>query len=112
VTRIVEDVGGGAIFDNLASIHDGDVIGHVGDDAKVMGDEDNRKVLFFLKLVDELKDLRLDGDVERGCRFVADKDFRIGAESNRDDDTLAHAAREFERILFVAAFRFGDADLA
>ena len=52
----------------------------------------------------------MDRDVQGGGRLVADEDVRLGGQSDRDDDALAHAAGEFEGVLLEAAFRLGDAD--
>jgi hypothetical protein len=38
-----------------------------------MGDKQHRHTHLFLEIGKELQDLRLDGDVERGCRFVGDQ---------------------------------------
>ena len=110
MARIVEDVFGCALLNDLASVHDSDIVGHVGDDTKVMGDEDDTEVLLLFELVDELKDLRLDGNVESGRWLIADKDFWAGAKGDRDDDTLPHAAREFEWILSITFLSVFDAD--
>ena len=75
MARIVEYIFGSALLNDLASVHDGDIICHVSNDTKVMGDEDDGEVLLLFELVDELKDLRLDGYVKSGRWLVADKDF-------------------------------------
>ena len=48
-------------------------------------------------LVDQLEDLRLDGNVERGRRLVGDEDGRAVHEGHRDHRALAHAAGELVR---------------
>ena len=53
---------------------------------------------------EQLEDLRLDRDVERGRRLVGDDERRIHDERHRDDDALPHAAGELVRI-FVRALR-------
>lgn len=109
---VVEDLVDGTDLHDLSGIHDGDPVGHVGDDAQVMGDEDDGHVALLLEPVDQLEDLRLDGDVQGRGRLVADEDFRIGGQGDGDDDSLTHAAGEFERILIEADLRLGNADLA
>ena len=52
----------------------------------------------LLKLADQLEDLRLDGDVERGGRFVGDQQLRAAGERHRDHHALAQAAGELVRI--------------
>ena len=48
VGRTVEDIICRAVFYNLACIHNGDSVTHVGNNAQVMGDHDNRHAQFFL----------------------------------------------------------------
>ena len=48
--------------------------------------------------VDEVEDLRLHGDVERGRRLVGDEQLRIAGERHGDHHALALAAGELVRI--------------
>ena len=48
--------------------------------------------------VDQLQDLRLDGDVERGGRLVGDQQRRPADQRHRDHRALAQAAGKLERI--------------
>ena len=54
---------------------------------------------------EQLEDLRLDGDVERGGRLVGDDERRVHDERHRDHHALAHAAGELVRILARALRR-------
>ncbi len=74
-----------------------------------MGDEDDRHALFILQELDELEDLGLHGDVERGRRLVGDQQLRLAGERHRDHDALAHAAGEPMRIFVQALARGGHA---
>ena len=47
-----------------------------------------------LKVLEQVDDLRLDGDVERGHRLVADDQLGAHRERARDADALPLAARE------------------
>ena len=51
-----------------------------------------------LQLREQLQDLRLDRDVERGRRLVGDEQLRLAGERHRDHHALAHAARELVRV--------------
>ena len=62
--------------------------------------------------LEQLEDLRLNGDVERGGRLVGDEDLRMADEGHRDHDALAHPARELVRVVINAVVRLGDAHLA
>ena len=59
-----------------------------------------------LQLADQVEDLRLRRDVERGRRLVGDQDARLGGERQRDHHALAQAARELEGVA-VDALRRG-----
>jgi hypothetical protein len=61
------------------------------------------------KLGQQLEDLRLHGDVERGRRFVGQEQRRLAQQRHGDHHALAHAAREFMRIEPNAPPRLGDA---
>ena len=66
----------GAVLDALAAVHDQDVVGQLGDDAEVVGDDDDRGAELLLQVADQVEDLRLHGDVERGGRLVGDQQLR------------------------------------
>ena len=65
---------------------------------------------FCLQLAQQLEDLRLDRDVERGRRLVGDDERGVHHERHRDHDALAHAAGELVRILVRALRGRRDAD--
>ena len=98
------------LLDHAAGIHHRDLVGAAGDDAEIMGDDDHRHVPAALLARQQIEDLRLDGDVERGGRLVGDQQFRLAGQRDRDRDALAHAAGELVRILRQALLRRGDAD--
>ena len=106
--RALDDVGGGAELDDLAEIHDGDAIGDVFHDRKIMGDEDETETHLFYQLGEKVQDLRLDGDVEGGDGFVGDDDLRPEGEGAGDGDALALAAGEFMRVFLHEARREAD----
>ena len=108
--RLKENLFARARFHNFAGIHHVHPVRHVGDDAKVVRDEDDGKMALFFDFVDQLEDFRLHGNVQCGSRLVADQDLRIARERNCDYDALAHTAGELERVLVKAPLRFRDAD--
>ena len=65
----------GPHLDDLAEIHDGDTMRHVLDDRQIVADEEQRKAELALQILQQVDDLRLDRDVERGDRLVADDQF-------------------------------------
>ena len=68
------------LLDLAAEIHDHDVVGHLGDHAHVVGDQDDGEAALAPAAADQVEDLRLGGDVERGGRLVGDQDARVGGE--------------------------------
>ena len=59
----------------------------------------------LLQRAQQVEDLRLDGDVERGRRLVGDQQVRGAGQRHGDHHPLAHAARELVRIVARAAGR-------
>ena len=64
-----------ALFDDAAAVHHEDAIGDVGDNAEVVGHEDD-SVPLVAQLAQLLEDLRLDRHVQRGRRLVGDQQAR------------------------------------
>ena len=80
----------GAVLDDAAGVHDGNLVGLLGDDAEVVAHEQQRHAALALQLGEQLEDLRLDGDVERGRRLVGDEHLRVERERHRDHHPLPH----------------------
>ena len=97
---------------DAAGVHHRDAIGGLGDHAHVVGDQHHRGAVPAGQIFQDRYDLRLDRNVERGRRLVGDHQRGLGAERERDDDALAHAAGEFVRIAVDALLGRGNADLA
>lgn len=72
VARIVEYILDRAALDDLACIHDVDIIGNLRNDAQIVRDIDNRQLPFFLNLLNQFQNLRLNRNVQRRRRLVAD----------------------------------------
>ena len=96
------------LLDGLAGIHDHDAIGIAGDDAEVMGDEDQGDIEPLRQILHQFQNLRLHGHVERRRRFVGDQELRIAADGHGDHDALAHAAGELMRVLLEPVRRIGN----
>ena len=64
-----------------------------------------------MKLFDQLENLRLHGDIERGGRLVGDEQLRLGDERHGNHHALPHAAGEFVRVAADALGRAGHADI-
>ena len=99
------------LLDHLAGVHDLDAMRGFGDDGHVVGDEDERHALAALQADEQVEDLFLDGDVQRGGGFVGDEEARIAGDGHGDHDALIHAAGELMREGAEAGGGSGDADL-
>ena len=106
-----EDVVRRAALDDLAVIHHAYPVGHLAHDAEIVGDEQHRHVEFGLELEQQVEDLRLDGDVERGGRLIGDEQVGLVGERHGDHHPLPLAARELVRIGVEPALGVVDADL-
>ena len=93
------------VLDDPPGVHHRDLVGHLGHHAEVVGDHHDRRVELALQALDQLEDLRLDGDVERGRRLVGDQQLGVVGQRHRDHHALAHAARELVRVGVDARLR-------
>ncbi len=75
-----------------------------GDDSHIVGDQHHRHTEASLQVVEQGKDLGLDGDIESGGRLVGDQQFRLAGERHGDHDALAEAAG---KLVGVVAQAFG-----
>src|SRR6266853_1638354 len=62
-------------------------------------DEDVAHVVLVLQVLQQIQDLRLDRDIERRYRLVADEHIRLHREAAGDGDPLSLAAGELMRVL-------------
>ncbi len=97
-------------FDHGAAIHHHHALHVLGDDAEIVRDQDHRHAALLDEIGDEVEDLALDGDVERGGWLVRDQQVRLAGERHRDRDALALAAGELVRIGIDAPCRVGQPD--
>ena len=108
--RIGEHRLGGAGFDDLAFGHHVGDLGHAAYDLQVVRDEQDRHAALLLQRHQQFEDLRLNGDVERGCRFVRNQQLRLVGERHGDHHPLPLAARELMRKVVEPRDRVRDAD--
>ena len=112
VLGVVVDLVGGAGLDDLAAVHHHDAVGGLGDDAEVVGDEDEAEAHLDLELLEELQDLGLDRDVEGGGGLVGDDDVGLHRQRHGDHHALALAAGELVGVFGERGGGVGDADAA
>ncbi len=68
-----EQLGDRSIFHYFAAIHHLHPVGHFGDHAHIVSDKNHSHLHLFLQHADQLQNLRLNGDVERGSRFIGNQ---------------------------------------
>ena len=86
------------LLDDPPGIHDQHPVGDLTHHGEVVGDQEHRHAEAGLQAEEQIEDLRLDGDVERGRRLVRHEQVGIAADRHGDHHPLAHAARELVRI--------------
>src|SRR5499433_1106106 len=89
-------------LDDLAHIHDCDLVANLGDHPEIVGDENDRGTGGGFQVTHEVEDLRLNGDVERRRGLVGNQQPRIAGECESDHCALAHAAGKPMRIVVNA----------
>ena len=110
--RVVEDLAGVALLDDLAGVHHADAVAHRADDAEVVGDQQDRRAGLVAQRADQVEHLGLDRGVEAGRRLVQHQQLRVARQRHGDDDTLQHAAGELVRVATHHPLGVGDLHLA
>ncbi len=93
------------------AVHHQHVVRDVGDDAEVVGDEDDRGAGLLLELLEQVHDLGLHGDVQRRRRLVGDQQRGVADQRHGDHRALAHTAGELVRIVVHPQIGLRDAHL-
>ena len=100
MTRLVEDLEGRALLDQLACVQHSDAVAHARDDAEVVADEEQRCRDLSAERRDQVEHLGLDRCVESGGGLVKDQQRRLHRQRHGDHHPLLHPARE---LVWIAA---------
>ena len=111
VLRVLQQLQRGAGFDDLAAVHDHHLVGALGGQAEVVGDQQHRRAQFRGHLVQVVQDLALHRHVQGRRRLVGDEQARLAGQADGDQRALAHAAGELVRVLLGPAGGVGQAGL-
>jgi hypothetical protein len=111
VARRLQDRFDATALHDLAFAHDEHVVRQRGNDAHIVRDDGQRHRAFAHQLAEQRENAGLDRDVECRRRLVRDQQLRIAGQRHRDRHALAHAAREFMRILTHAPRDVGESHL-
>ena len=88
-------------LDDLAEIHHGHPIRDVAHHRQVMGDDHIRQVEFFLQVLQQIEDLRLNRDVQGRDRLVGNDEPGAQRKSSGNADPLPLTPGELVRIAVV-----------
>ena len=68
-----ENLLGGSVLGAPAGVHDQDVVRELGHHPEIVRDDDDRGAELLLQIRDEVEDLRLHRDIQRGGGLVGDQ---------------------------------------
>src|SRR5262249_4188670 len=98
------------LFDNCAGIHDVKPVAQVGDDPKIMGDEQDRRSLLVTNFTKEVKNLCLYRHIERCCGLIRNEQLWLQSKAHSHHGPLLHPTAELVWILPGATARIAQMD--
>ena len=99
----LDDVGGGAVLDHAAGVHDDDPVGHLGDHREVVRHVDHRHAVLVAQPGELRQDPVLGEHVQPGGRLVEHGDRGLADAGHGDRHPLLLAAGELVRIALAEA---------
>ena len=108
---VLEHLEAGSGLDDTTSVHDDDVLGALGGQPQVVGDEEHRGAQLAHEGLEVVKDASLDGDVQGAGGLVGDEQVGAGGQADGDEGALAHAAGELVGVLLGPPGGFGQTGL-
>jgi hypothetical protein len=85
-------------FNDVSGIHDCDPIGHFGDHAKIMADEEQRHSMLLLQLAQQVENLDLNRDVQRSGWLIGNQQCWLTGQGHSDHYPLTHASTQLMRV--------------
>nr|WP_292799588.1 hypothetical protein [Microbacterium sp.] len=110
--RFAEHLRCRAVLDDVAVFHHHDVVGHVGHDAHVVRDEDDRRVELGVEVAQQVEDLGLHCHIERRRGLIGDEHTRLQGDGLGDHRTLSLSTGELVRVGVERLERIGHLDQA
>ncbi|CAJ0998844.1 hypothetical protein SODG_000363 [Sodalis praecaptivus] len=101
----VADCGG---FHVIALMHHQHPIRHFRHHAHIVGNKHHPHAHLLLQQPNQLQDLRLNGDIQRGRGLIGNKQRRPARQRHGNHHPLAHPARKLMRVAIENIARFGD----
>lgn len=93
--RFCEQLIRSCMFNNFPQVHNRNLIAEILDNAQIMTDKEKRNTRRFLKILEDVEDLSLDGNIERRERLISHKQFRRNGKRSRYADPLPLPPAEF-----------------
>ena len=101
---------GWRVLHHLPGVHHDDARASLGHHTKIVGDQQQRGTGAIGQIQQQVDDLRLHGDIQRGGWLIGDQQHRIADQRHGDHRALTHPTRELVRVGVTAALRQRDAD--
>ena len=100
----------GRLLDHLSSVHDDHPGAGLGDHCQIVGNQQHRQSQLLAKLLQQLEDLSLDGDIEGRGRLVGNQEIGFGSQRDSDHHPLSLSARELMGVVLETLARRRDGD--
>ena len=110
MAALVEDFLSSTELDRTAGVHNHDFVGHIGDNAQVMGNHDDGVAILLLHFLHKLNNLSLNGNVQGSRGLVGYQNIGITGKGHGDHDALTHTAGELVRVLVDTLLGLGNAN--
>ena len=101
----------GAKFHQIAGIHHRNPVADLRNYREIVRDEKHSQAELGAEFCQQVENLSLDGDIERGSGLVGNQQLRAIDDGHGDYDALAHAAGELVRIITGATIGVRDGDV-
>ena len=88
---VIEHACVAAALDDAAAVEHDDIVGDLADHGEVVADQQVRDAGLLADVGEQVEDLGLDRDIERGDALVEDDQLRFGGEGAGDGDSLTLA---------------------
>ena len=97
-----------ALFDDPAGVHDGDPVARRGENGQIVADEHDAQAEIGDQRREQVENLRLDHDIERGGGFVGDEQAGPAGQGHRDHHPLLLPTGELMRVVAGSTGRQAD----
>jgi hypothetical protein len=98
----LQDLAARARLDDIALVHDDQLLGALGGETQVVRDEHHGRAELLGHRGEMVEHHALHGHVERRGRLVGDQQLRVGRKADADERALLHTARELVGVLLHA----------